>query len=66
MKKLYNRPHVLCVLFIFSDGTLEVYSSSESDGDDDEKSQHQSGKTNSQSATSPKEIQAAINPKSLR
>jgi len=50
----------------FSDGTLEVYSSSESDGDDDEKSQHQSGKTNNQSATSPKEIQAAINPNNLR
>ena len=63
---MYNTLHVLCVLFIFSDGTLEVYSSSESDGDDDEKSQHQSGTTNNQSSTSPKEIQAAINPNNLR
>ena len=50
----------------FSDGTLEVYSSSESDVDaDDEKSQ-QCGKTDNQSTASPKEIQAVNNPTNLR
>jgi len=51
----------------FSDGTLEVYSSSESDVDaDNEKSHQQSGKTDNKTTASPKEIQAVINPTNLR